>query len=158
VPVLVAFLVLAGLVPVRADPVAWVSAPRTSGAVPMPVRFRLRNGFELAVDRLERVPGCRALFGALGVDGLDLLAGAAFELPTGSEQNRLCRRAVAFTRPGSGRIVVCPVRVRAMPTRDLAAILLHEALHLGGLGEWPHDPDAPTSGEITAVVRRRCEL
>jgi hypothetical protein len=124
----------------------------------MPVRFRLNRGFALAVERLERVPECRGLFGALGADGLDLLAGAAFELPVGSEQNRLCRRAVAFTRPGSGRIVVCPVRLQAMPRRQVAAILLHEALHLAGLGEWPHDPDAPTSEEITAVVRRRCAL
>jgi len=135
-----------------------LTGPRTSGALPLEVRFWLRAGFRLALERLEEEPACAGLFGALGGDGRELLARTVYTLPVGPRESGACRRAVAFTTPGSVRTVVCPVRFRALPKGEAAAILLHEALHLAGLGEWPYVPEAPTSEEITELVRSRCRL
>ncbi len=132
--------------------------PRTSGAVPLDLRFFLWAGHRLALERLEEVPACGELFAALGADGRELLGRTVYTLPAGPRENGVCLRAVAFTAPGSVRTVVCPVRFRALPRGEAAAILLHEALHLAGLGEWPYDPEAPTSKEITELVRSRCRL
>lgn len=135
-----------------------LAGPRTSGELPLEVRFWLRAGYRLALDRLDEAPPCGALFEVLGGDGRELLARTVYTLPAGPRESGVCRRAVAFTAPGSVRTVVCPVRFRALPKGEAAAVLLHEALHLAGLAEWPYDPEALTSEEITELVRSRCRL
>jgi hypothetical protein len=39
-----------------------------------------------------------------------------------------------------------------------AVVLLHEALHVAGLGQAPHHPHAQTPQEIDRMVRRSCAL
>ena len=61
---------------------------------------------------------------------------------------------MAWTRPGKGRVYLCPDRFAAVEraSPDFAAnILIHEALHTLGLEENP-----PASAVITAAVARRC--
>lgn len=62
-----------------------------------------------------------------------------------------------MTRAGRSEIRLCS-RLTNLATEGVAAILIHEALHTAGLGEWPDDPAAPTSAAITRAVLRACQL
>lgn len=62
---------------------------------------------------------------------------------------------VAVTQPGSRAVLICGSRfAREMKrnSRHAEALLIHEMLHSLGLGENP-----PTTNDITARVRARCE-
>ena len=59
--------------------------------------------------------------------------------------------AMAFTQPGSQVIRVCGQEFRKRNREAAEIILIHELLHMLGLGENP-----PTSDEITERVTTRC--
>jgi hypothetical protein len=132
------------------------------------VAFVLRPALERALDALER-PSCRAVFGDFrDASGRPLAQRLAEERRTEAEgllaitflegYGGACvwPNVAAYTTPGSGRVTVCVTEFRRLLFRDrseAAAILIHEELHVLGLGEEP-----PTAAAITAAVRHRCGL
>jgi hypothetical protein len=143
-------------------------AARATAFVPNPVAFVLRPALERALDALER-PSCRSVFGYFrDASGRPLAQRLAEERRTEAERllairflegyGGACVRpgVAAYTTPGSERVTVCVVEFRRLLFRDrsaAAALLIHEELHVLGLGE-----DPPTSADITAAVRHRCDL
>lgn len=128
------------------------------------VRRKLTNGFSYAVKRLRADPACQAMFTELGADGVQILAQTTYEpapsdkevaggTATGKDGNFL----VAYTRVRSSRILLTEIFGR-LSTDAAAAFLIHEALHYAGLGEYPADPDALNSFQITQVVAQSCGL
>ena len=115
-----------------------------------------------------REPACRAVLGDFGPTAESDMEGRLAGSGLAAEEwlGRLvfadgvgqaaCRRSeVLFaTEPGSRVVFACGPRflVLASSDPDLAAsLVIHETLHTLGLPEAP-----PTSGEITARVRKRC--
>jgi len=126
----------------------------------------VRLAIDLALSKLTR-PGCADVYGD-------------FELPDGStpravldrmrmrpeefleslvfidgSADHVCRNGLAAltATPGSHVIYVCPGFAQfQLRNRDLSAsLIIHESLHVLGLGENP-----PSSAEITRRVQRRC--
>lgn len=56
---------------------------------------------------------------------------------------------------GSRRVTLCP-EFATLSTTAAARILIHEALHSAGLGEWPAYPHALMSEEINRMVAGKC--
>jgi hypothetical protein len=130
---------------------------RFSDRVPCALRTSVIEALETAVAALRREPECRALFDELGRDGLELLSVTRFVAADARAEVTICSHAVAFTMIGAQWTGVC--RSFAHITNlDAATVLLHEALHHAGVGEWPHDRTADRSRQITAEVGRRCRL
>lgn len=119
----------------------------------------VRQAVEGARSRL-REPACRAVLGDFGLEldssGLEAdqwLDRIVFADGIGQAA---CRRSdVLFaTAPGSRVVFACAQRFTRLAAQDAdlaAALVIHEMLHTLGLPEAP-----PTSGEITAKVRKRC--
>ncbi len=121
-----------------------------------------------AVRRLER-PGCQRIFTDFADDsgrslqeGLDAVGrdGAAFLrewvfFADGREQPRCKERDVlAVSQPGSRAVWICGRRFQWEQWRDpgyAEAVLIHETLHVLGLGENP-----PSSSTISRQVLARC--
>jgi hypothetical protein len=125
--------------------------------MPGRLRARLQAAFPVAVDRLARHPRCRALFERLGRDALATLAGGLYYPVSVAQERDLCPGKAALTNVGGRQVRICPEFGRLAP-REAAMILIHEALHLAGLGERPLDPRAPSSTEINDRVRGLCDL
>ena len=120
--------------------------------------FMLRVGFRLAFERVRELPECAALFNGLELNGPTSLALTTYTAPQEAAERAVCERgAIAVTRAGQLRIRICPSLLN-LAKEGVAAILIPEALHAAGLGEWPVDPDGPTSGDITRAVLEACAL
>jgi hypothetical protein len=131
------------------------------------MRFAMEHAVAGASRRLTN-PRCRLLFAdfsdasgrelsailaATDTDGAASLAPVRFIDDSGASQ---CRRgtALAFAQPGGHVVHVCGPRFRARFFKDPTAveiIVIHELLHVLGLGENP-----PTSQAITAQVIACC--
>ena len=133
--------------------------PLVSPQAPRPYKVALARGFSMAVEQLEKVPGCGALFAQLGASGPLLLGTTVFLAPEGEEFAEVCRasRAAAMTRLGSHVTYLCPPFAR-LSRRGAAVAILHEALHYAGVPERPVHPEGLSSAEISALVRARCDL
>ena len=125
--------------------------------LPCAVREAAIGGLETAVAALNREASCRALFREMGADGPRTLGRSHFFIADARAEDTICDRAVAFTFVGSRWTGLCR-RFASLSEIDAAAVILHEALHHAGRSEWPHDPSADRSRDITAEVRRRCGL
>lgn len=139
---------------------ARLGIPRADVGLDMNVRDALvvRAGFRLAFERIGQFPTCGALFAGLDLDGTTALSSTSYSSPRPGPERALCDRgALAVTRAGRSEIRLCS-RLTNLATEGVAAILIHEALHTAGLGEWPDDPAAPTSAAITRAVLRACQL
>jgi hypothetical protein len=132
-------------------------APRINRRVSTRLRTTIESGFEVAVQKLSTEPGCRDLFSGLGANGLEMLSTTLYYQADLRMEKRVCSRALAFTVVGAAPTWVCQ-RFAGLNDRRAAAVLLHEALHHAGLGEWPIDPDGPTPAEIDELVRDACGL
>jgi hypothetical protein len=132
--------------------------PRTGLADPrLGAAVRFARG--VAAGRIAGKPSCRQLFDERGADGVGLLDRIEYEVADGGELGGLCARgAVAFTRMGTERTWICSDSFLKLPREQGAVVLLHEALHVAGLGEHPHHPGAPTPVEIDRMVKRSCGL
>jgi hypothetical protein len=130
---------------------------RIEAALPCAVRQRLITSLELAVSVLGRSASCREMFQELGHDGADLLARTTFMAADARLEATLCHGAEAFTVVGSNWTGLCR-DFSQLTDLEAAVVLLHEALHHAGVTEWPLDPDARRSSEISADVGRRCGL
>lgn len=118
----------------------------------------VRVAFRLAYQRVLEVPACGALFADLELDGPTALSSTSYSSSRPGPERALCNRGVlAVARKGGAEIRLCP-RLRNLAQPGVAAILIHEALHAAGLGEYPVDPAAPTSREITLAVLEACAL
>jgi hypothetical protein len=119
----------------------------------------VRDARTVALDRLGEHAECRGLFEDHGADGLRLLHEAAYRSAVPDEAGGLCERgAAAFTRMRSGRTALCGDNFLKLGRHYGAVVLLHEALHVAGLGQAPHHPHAQTPQEIDRMVRRSCGL
>ncbi len=127
-------------------------APLMADRLPAPLRFALTAAFKTAYRRTHELESCRGLFAGLVLDGASALSTSHYDLPA-----RCQRRVGAVTGVRSHRIRLCPA-FTTLSCNDRVAILIHEALHTAGLSEWPQDPEAPTSREITERVKRACSL
>jgi hypothetical protein len=134
-----------------------VVRPWISHTVTEPVRLRLEAGFELAVERLRERRQCKELFVELGAHGVEALSSTLYYPADLAHERQLCRGAVAYTTVGGAATWVCR-RVTRLPRNEVAMVLVHEALHRAGLGEWPHDRDGPRPREIDHRVRSACGL
>jgi hypothetical protein len=132
-------------------------------------RKALAGALEGAMRRLER-PACHRIFedfqdasgrslqeglDAIGQDGPSFLREWVY-FADGRQQPR-CDEAgvVAVTYPGSRAVWICGRRFQWEQWRDpghAEVVLIHEALHVLGLGE-----DPPTSAAITRQVLARCQ-
>jgi hypothetical protein len=119
----------------------------------------VRAARTLALDRLDDHPECRGLFEGHGADGSRLLVDAAYRSAVPDEAGGLCEKgAAAFTGMRSGRTALCRDNFLKLDRHYGAVVLLHEALHVAGLGQAPHHPHAQTPQEIDHMVRRSCGL
>jgi hypothetical protein len=123
----------------------------------------VRQAVEDARSRLHE-PACVAVLGDFDVALEERLAGTGLAADQWLDRivfadgigQAACRRSeVLFaTAPGSRVVFACAQRFALLAASDPdlgAALVIHEMLHTLGLPEAP-----PTSGEITARVRRRC--
>jgi hypothetical protein len=132
--------------------------PRVSGALHEQTNLKLRAAHLLAVSRLRELPGCRALFGQLGADGLQKLADTVYYTTTPRQEERACRQgAVALTMVGSPQTRLC-LAFGELGTYWAAMLLIHEALHFAGMSEKPLDPRGLSAAEINELVMARCSF
>ena len=89
------------------------------------------------------------------VAGLVALALIVVTIPV--SQWRRDDREAAVTSEGSAPTFVCR-KFSRISKREGAMILIHEALHHAGMGEWPKDPKALTSQAINQLVEEACGL
>lgn len=133
------------------------ASPWISSTIPEPVRARLTASHQLAAQRLaERAP-CRNLFSDLGAKGNDALASTLYYPASAAQEKQVCRGAWGYTTVGSAPTFLCR-RFSRLSERRAALVLIHEALHRAGMGEWPQDPDALASSTINDLVADACGL
>lgn len=130
--------------------------PVIAGSMPGTVADKLREAFELAVERVRDVPECGALFADLGCDGLEMLGSTLYIPAHPLNEESVCRRgAAAYTLVGAFQTWVCR-RFSALPLDRAAMTVIHEALHHGGLAETPVNSNAMNAREINTMVSRAC--
>ena len=118
----------------------------------------VRAAFRIAFQRVLQVPTCTALFTGLNKGGHTALMSTSYSSSRPGPERALCNRGVlAVARAGGSEIRLCP-KLQTLSREGVAAILIHEALHTAGLGEYPVDPEAPTSEQITLAVLKACSL
>ncbi len=133
------------------------SVPVVVKALAPPIERKLDRAFELAIGRVRESPACGALFSELGRDGTIVLLNSRY-YPAGLiNEQKVCRRASAYTGVGSPAVRLCRSFGRLSVDRA-AAVVIHEALHFAGLPEWPADPQAMTSAGINQLVESSCGL
>lgn len=133
-------------------------APLLRGGLDPRVVRRLRLAHEMAVERVQSVPSCRALFERLGTDGTVYLARTLYFPASDSQRAGACGRgAIALTVRGNPQTRLCPV-FETLRTEWAAVAVIHEALHFAGLGERPVDPNGMSSMEINRMVEASCGL
>jgi len=132
------------------------------------VRAKLEVGLELAAERVREIEACGDLFTRLGVDGIDMLNTSLYlQVDSHLREVRICGRdgaasswggkTLAYTKVGAPSTWICRHLAR-VPAEVAAVAVIHEALHHGGLTEWPSDRLAMTSEEITRMVKKTCEF
>lgn len=130
--------------------------PKVDGYLPEPIWVRLGSAFRNALGRVQAIASCSALFTSRRADGAELLRRASFaDAVSEKDRNTCARGAAALTEVRGRRITLCP-RFGTLAPSAAALVLIHETLHLAGMGEKPPDPAAPTSAEINLLVKSRC--
>jgi hypothetical protein len=130
-------------------------APWVSPTVASALRSRLEASYRMATQRLQESAECRGLFSALGADGLEALASTMYYPATVQHERQVCGGAHGYTVVGWVPTYLCRNFVRLSERRG-ALVLIHEALHRAGMGEWPGDANALSSGEINDLVAGKC--
>jgi hypothetical protein len=125
--------------------------------MPAPVRKRIESSFELAKQRLTENPQCGDLFADLGANGLETISSTLYFPASAAQEKKLCRGAWGYTTVGAAPTHLCRKFSRISEKKG-AMILIHEALHHAGMGEFPQDSNALTSASINALVEDSCGL
>lgn len=129
--------------------------PAMDASLPPIIKYQLGIAYDTAIRVLRKEPSCRTLFQRLGTDGEDVLARSWY---SDAGDGGYCQEAVpAFTKVGSTHIKLCR-SFGGLQVSAAAVLLLHEALHSGGLRESPAYPNALTSREINLAVSQGCNL
>jgi hypothetical protein len=131
-------------------------------------RKALRRALTGALRRLER-PRCQQIFrdfkdstgqtlqqglDAVGQNGASFLQDWVFFADGRQERRCADTRVLAVTQPGSRSVWICGLRFSREQWRDpehAEVVLIHETLHVLGLGE-----DPPSSEAISRQVLARC--
>jgi hypothetical protein len=148
----------AASVPIGTDVLRTDLRPNVRLGVAPAVAMKLRAGFDLALDRVERESACRALFADLGGEAREALGGTLYYGSTPAQEDGRCRYAYAVTQIGSAVTWVCQRNFVEVGLEHAARILIHEALHRAGLPERPQAPDAMSAREIDRIIHTRCGL
>jgi hypothetical protein len=152
-------VVIGGVLPAatQASENATIPEPAIRRGVATAVAIRLRSGFAIAMRQVRDVQQCRALFEPLASDPERLLLRADYRPATKELETSYCsRRAVAVTHIGQPFTWICRT-FSGLTAHEAAIVLIHEALHFGGLPESPRVSDAMTSQEINFLVISRCK-
>jgi hypothetical protein len=132
--------------------------PAVEGKTPNALVIRrLYAGYGIAVQRVHKVEECGGLFTRLGADGLEVLSGTTYTFARSRRAAEICAEANAFTTVGGSTVWICG-GFGWLTEKDAAKVLIHEALHDAGLGEWPQDPEGPTPEEIDEMVKKKCRF
>jgi hypothetical protein len=131
--------------------------PWISSKVPDPVRKRIESSFELAQQRLSEISQCGDLFSNLGATGLEMLSSTLYFPASAANEKKLCRGAWGYTTVGAAPTFLCRKFSRISEKKG-SMILIHEALHHAGMGEFPQDSSALTSVAINNLVEEACAL
>ena len=135
-----------------------IPAPDIGPGMSAPERWAFNAAFETAVQRLQEQKTCRYLFRSLYMNGVDALTDTRYEPARRNDDRRICQGGIsAITSIGGDTTRLCE-HFTTLPQNDKVAILIHEALHAAGLGEAPYHPEAPTSRELTDIVKTACAL
>jgi hypothetical protein len=126
-------------------------------SMPSAVQKKLTVAFEIAVQRVEEVPQCEALFTKLGADAFETLKTGLYFPATPARETNACKRSYAQTFVGDAPTWICR-RITGYSDEQAAMVVIHEALHHAGLPEKPHDRKAMTSAQINDMVRANCRL
>jgi hypothetical protein len=119
----------------------------------------VRAARKIALDRIGTVDRCRELFAGQGTDGARILLDSDYHTAQPGEAGGLCEKgASAFTGMTSKRTAVCRDSFLKLQPHTRAIVLLHEALHVAGLGQYPHHAGGMTAREIDEMVSRSCDL
>jgi hypothetical protein len=129
--------------------------PWVHPSMPENVQAKLAVAFQMAVERVQEVEECGAMFAELGVDGVETLSNALYFPADPYKETTRCSGAAAYTYVGDRPTRLC-CRFTTLSDEWAATIVVHEALHGAGLTEKPHDPKAKSSGAINKMVRRAC--
>jgi hypothetical protein len=124
-------------------------------SMPEGMRDKLVTAFGMAVGRVSRVEECRALFGELGADPLEILSTGLYFPANPYKETTRCRSALAYTFVGGAPTRLCR-RFGMLSDDEAAMVVVHEALHHAGLTERPSDPGAMSAGAINTMVREAC--
>jgi hypothetical protein len=132
--------------------------PMLHPRLPGRVTAVLNVALPLAREQLRSHPSCRALFDHFGADGVAKLDDTSY-YPAGRQQeSRYCHGSShAVTEVGGSAVVLCR-SFGGLSAEEAAILLIHEALHFAGQSEYPIDPGAPDSIEITRMVMEGCRL
>jgi hypothetical protein len=135
-----------------------ICKPTISSKLASKNQRKISEAFDVALDRVREVPGCRGLFADLGNEGMDALARLVF-IPIGRAEARggVCRGISAYTLHGGGPIWICR-QFSKLSDEQAAMVIIHEALHHAGLSEYPQDPNGMTSRAINGMVMEQCGL
>ncbi len=131
--------------------------PWISLSMPAAVRRSLRIAYPIALRRLRDNSDCSALFQNLDAMGTEVLSNTLYFPGSASPGDTPCWRAAAWTTVG-GRVTFLCKGFSELTAWRAAVILIHEALHAGGMTERPNDLDALTSSQITRLVGKACFL
>ncbi len=115
----------------------------------------LSSGFRNALRRIHHIPSCQGLFDSLGANGIEVLGNSTYTLAREDWEQQVCKDSNAFVVVGSTKVRLCGA-FGWLSEADAAKVLIHEALHSAGLGEYPQDPDGPTAAEIDEMVKKHC--
>jgi hypothetical protein len=131
--------------------------PWINNAMAEPMRHKLEVAFDLALRRVREVPACAHLFHRLGADGASALSQELYFPLELRRERAVCRRASAVTSVGKRPVKLCR-HFAELSDSHAAMLLIHEALHLAGLTERPHDPAAMSGAAINRMVTDACDL
>jgi hypothetical protein len=125
-------------------------------SMPVAVRNKLEDAFQLALQKVNEQEECGALFARLGANGAEVLKSALY-FPVSPRNNLVgaCSGHIAYTNVGGHTTFVCKAFAR-VSDGDAANYVLHEALHNAGLSEKPKDPLGMTPYQIDRLVEKRC--
>jgi hypothetical protein len=124
------------------------------GFISNETKMMMQKAVDGATRRMRSLD-CQQVFAdfSLDVPAPDRFAAVRFVDDSGASEC-VRRSTLAFTAPGARVVHVCGVQFKSRflldPTKA-EMIVIHELLHVLGLGENP-----PTSGAITARVTARC--
>ena len=140
---------------VRLERDSEITLPKTAMFTSEKLMEKLRAAFNTALERMQEIPECGALFAELDADGVEMLTTTLYTPTHPFDEQSLCQSSVAFTWVGGVHTRLCR-RFASLSEERAAMTLIHEALHHAGLTEKPMDPGGMSAREIDGMVNSAC--